>query len=60
MALCSYARRFAEDLERAGVVVEKQRVNERYGCEGSLGGMAVSSLVCLRHVREQIDGRIEG
>lgn len=44
MALCSNARRFAVDLARNWGVVEKQRVKERVGLEGSLGGMAVVAL----------------
>lgn len=44
MALCSKARRFAVDLARVWGVVEKQRVKERVGWEGSLGGMAVMAL----------------
>lgn len=44
MALCSNARRFSVDLARDWGVVEKQRVKERVGREGSLGGMAVVAL----------------
>lgn len=44
MALCSNSRRFAVDLARVRGVVEKQRVKERVGWEGSLGGMAIVAL----------------
>ena len=46
MALCSNARRFAVDLARVWRVVEKQRVKDRDGWVGSLGGMAVVSFLC--------------
>jgi hypothetical protein len=58
MALCSNARRFSEDLARVWVVVEKQRAKERDGWEGSLGGMAVVSLLCCALSVERLEDEL--